>query len=180
MKKLKKILHVQGISYKFNIFLVNKVYVGTNPKYFEKKRKLLNKIGFNIGENTKIVGPIYCDSKLTIGKNCWIGKNLIINGNGSVLIGNNCDIAPEVSFQTGGHQIGSKHRRAGKGKSYSIIIRDGCWIGARSTILGGVTIDNGVVVASCACITKSIGESVLVGGVPGKVIKKLDDDKKNI
>ena len=68
----------------------------------------MRKLGHEIGEGTKIVGPIYCTGKIIIGKDCWIGKNLIINGNGSVRIGDNCDVAPEVSFQTGGHEIGSR------------------------------------------------------------------------
>lgn len=94
-------MRMLGIKRRRVIFLVNRIYVG--PGHFEKKRKLLNSIGFEIGENTKVVGPIECTGTLKTGKNCWIGKNLKINGNGTVIIGDNCDIAPEVTFMTGGH-----------------------------------------------------------------------------
>ena len=86
---------------------------------YEKKRKLLISLGFEIGEQTKIVGPIFCAGELKVGKNCWIGKNFNVNGNGKVFIGDNCDIGPEVIFQTGGHAIGPAIRRAGAGDNYS-------------------------------------------------------------
>lgn len=110
-----KWLHLKGLWHRVALFGVNKIYAGTNHKHFEIKRRLLNSIGFEIGSGTKVVGPIECTGKLKVGNNCWIGKNLKVNGNGSVVIGSNCDIAPEVTFQTGGHEIGDATRRAGKG-----------------------------------------------------------------
>lgn len=95
---LKKIC--RRIHKKWVLFLVNKIYKGTTK--FKRKRKLLNSIGYQIGEGSKIVGPIEVTGKLIVGENCWIGKNFKVNGNGTVTIGDNCDIAPEVTFQTGG------------------------------------------------------------------------------
>ena len=161
-----------GLKRKIVSFSVNRLFVGV--KRFEEKRKLLNWIGHQIGEGTKIVGPIDCTAELEIGKSCWIGKNFVVNGNGKLTIGDNCDIAPEVSFQTGGHEIGTTERRAGKGVKYNIQVGNGCWIGARSTILGGVSIGNGCVIAACACVTKSTEENTLYGGVPAKAIKQLE------
>lgn len=155
-------------------YLINNIFCGT--KYFEIKRKLLISIGYDIGEGTKVVGPIECTTFLKIGKNCWIGKNFICNGNGSVEIGNNCDIAPEVTFQTGGHLIGSVERRAGKGLKYNQSVGDGTWIGGRSTIIGETSIGKSCVVAGCACVISDVENSVLVGGVPAHVIRKLDND----
>lgn len=160
-----------GIKRRATLFLVNTLLSGT--KYFTTKRRLLNGIGFSIGENTKIVGPIECTGMLTIGDNCWVGKNLKVNGNGTVIVGNNCDIAPEVTFQTGGHTIGSIERRAGEGLKYEIKIGNGCWIGGRSTILGDVRIGSGCVVAACACVVRSVEDNKLIGGVPAKLIRDL-------
>lgn len=161
----------KGLRLRYVNLMVNKVYAGT--KSFEKKRRLLNSIGHEIGEGSKVVGPVYCTGRLVVGKNCWLGKNLIVNGNGTVRIGDNCDIAPEVAFQTGGHEIGTSKRRAGEGFNKDIAVESGCWIGARSTVLAGVTIENGSVVAACACVTKNVESNTLVGGVPAKEIKKL-------
>lgn len=162
-----------GLKRRIWLFAVNHIYVGT--KKFEQKRKLLIKLGHEIGQGTKVVGPVYCTGKLTIGNDCWIGKNFFVNGNGTVTIGNNCDIAPEVMFQTGGHEIGPDKRRAGKGITFHTFVGNGCWIGARSTILGGVHIEDSCVVAACACVCKDIEKNSLVGGVPAKVIRKLEE-----
>lgn len=165
----------RSIKRKISMLLVNKVLAGTRPCFFEPKRKLLNSIGHSVGEGTKIVGPIETYSKLTIGKYCWIGKNLKINGNGSVVIGDRCDIAPEVTFQTGGHEIGSRERRAGDGLICNQSVGNGVWIGGRSTIIGDVTISDGSVVAGCACVVKDVPPNVLVGGVPAKIIRSLNE-----
>lgn len=173
---MKKIFRV--LKRKWNLFLVNKVYVGTKPKYFEKKRRLLIYLGYQIGEGTRVVGPIFCTGKLEIGKNCWIGKNFRVNGNGKVTIGDNCDIAPEVTFQTGGHLIGLPERRAGIGQIYNQSVGNGTWIGGRVTILNNTNIGNSCVVAGCACVTRNTGDNVLIGGVPARVIRILDDVQK--
>ena len=171
-----KILHLRGIWVRIALFMVNKVYVGTKPRYFEKKRRLLNSIGFSIGEGTRVVGPVECTGTLEIGENCWVGKNLNVNGNGSVVIGDNCDIAPEVTFQTGGHEIGDSSRRAGKGIVCSQRVGNGVWIGGRSTIVGNTTIGNSSVIAACACVVHDVEDNVLVGGVPAKIIRRLNSD----
>lgn len=174
MNKIIRFFHLHGARNKLHMFLVNKVFVGA--KHFEIKRKLLNSIGYEIGKNTKIVGPIECYGILKIGENCWVGKNLKVNGNGTVIIGDNCDIAPEVTFQTGGHMIGSSDRRAGKGQIYNQSVGDGTWIGGRVTVLNETNIGKACVIAGCACVTKDVEDCTLVGGVPAKTIRSLEND----
>jgi len=154
--------------------LVNHVFAGV--RCFPVKRKLLRQIGYQIGEDTKIVGPLFCTGNLIIGDDCWIGRNLTVHGNGTVEIGNCCDLAPDVTFLTGGHQIGNSERRAGTGESYRIRVGDGVWVGARSTILGNTRIGNGSVVAACACVPKDVEPDTFVGGVPARVIRRLDNE----
>lgn len=164
---------MKGIMRRIVLFLVNHVWVGT--KNFEKKRKVLNLIGYEIGEGTKIVGPFYNTGKLVIGKNCWIGRNFTVHGNGVVKIGDNCDIAPDVTFLTGGHEIGDIRRRAGKGEIYSISVGCGTWIGARTTIMKNICVGKGCVVAACSCVVNDIEDNVVIGGVPAKRIRRLND-----
>ncbi len=165
---------IQSLKSSTVMFLVNHVLVGTRPYFFEPKRKMLNAIGHSIGKGTKVVGPIECYSKLEIGQDCWIGKNLKVNGNGSVVIGDCCDIAPEVTFQTGSHEIGAGNRRAGKGYNCSQKVGNGTWIGGRSTICNNVSIGNGCVIAGCACVVHDIPDNTLAGGIPAKVIRRLE------
>ena len=174
LKTYLKKLHLWGTYKRWVLYRVNVLLVGTKEKNFEKKRKLLNRLDqFQIGEGTRIVGPVECYGHLTVGKNCWIGKHLCVNGNGSVTIGDNCDIGPEVTFQTGGHEIGQASRRAGKGLICCQSVGNGTWIGGRSTILNDAAIGEGCVVAGCACVTGDVEPNTLVGGVPAKKLRDL-------
>lgn len=175
MNPIVKALHLRGIKRRICLFLVNHVFA--QPGYWEAKRKLLNSIGYAIGENTKVVGPIDCPATLIVGKNCWIGKNFFGNGNGVIRIGDNCDIAPEVSFLTGGHKIGDHSRRAGTGEIYTISIGNGVWIGSRSTLMKNISIGDGSVIAACSCVHRDVESDCLVAGVPAKVIRKLNNDQ---
>lgn len=164
---------IRFIHRKLNLFLVNTILVGPRPWTFKYKRALLRNIGYQIGEGTKIVGPIINTGKLIIGRNCWIGSNLVVHGNGIVRIADNCDLAPDITFLTGGHSIGEPERRAGDGETYEISVGSGVWIGARSTIARSICIGDSSVLATCSCVTKSVPCNVLVGGVPARLIKEL-------
>lgn len=166
-------MKLKTIKKRIVIYLVNHVLAGT--RFFPAKRNLLRSIGYEIGENTKIVGPIHNTGTLRIGANCWIGCNLTVHGNGTVTIGDNCDIAPDVTFLTGGHQMGDHSRRAGKGESYHIAVGSGVWIGGRVTLLLNTSIGDGSMIAACACVPKDVPADTLVAGVPAKVMKELED-----
>ena len=160
-------------TFKRCIFLpwVNGIFAGIGA--FKTKRALLRASGYDIGDGTKVVGPIHSSAELHIGKNCWIGKNFVCNGNGRVDIADNCDIGPEVTFQTGGHEIGDAERRAGKGRKFRQSVGKGTWIGGRVTILGETSIGN-------ACVVKSVGDNMLVGGVPARSIRNLECIEKTV
>lgn len=162
---------IVGMKRRIVFFLVNRILAGTCC--FEAKRRLLDAAGFPIGEGTKVVGPVFCTGSLSVGRNCWIGRNLTVHGNGSLTIGDNCDIAPNVMFLTGGHSIGSAHRRAGRGEDYHIRVEDGCWICARAVIGKSITVRRGSVVAACACVMEDVSENTLVGGVPARKIRSF-------
>ncbi len=155
------------------LWLINHLLVGN--RFWNFKRWILNSVGISVGKGTKIVAPIKIGvcGDLSIGENCWIGKNCCIYGNGRVTIGNNCDLAPNVDFATGTHQVGTHERRAGEGYCESIQIGNGCWIGLKSTILSGVIVGDGTIIGAGAVVTKSFDGDVIIGGVPGSVIRQL-------
>lgn len=104
------------------------------------------------------------------------------NPNERVQIGNYCSIGPETVFITGGgHEYTgiSTYPFRGKlglpgGESLSkgpIVVEDDVWLGFRVTVLSGVTIGRGAVVAAGSVVTKDVPPYVIVGGVPAKVIK---------
>ena len=156
------------------LLLVNKIFVGTNPHFFKIKRWSLQSIGFVIGENTKVVGPVVCTGSLIIGRDCWIGANFTVRGNGTVILGDRIDVGPDVTFVTGTHKIGTSERRAGEGYNCVQSIGDGCWIGAKSIFVNNISIGTSCVVAASACVCKTTPPNLLIGGVPAKIIKSLE------
>ena len=164
MKKIKRILALS---------LINNFFKGT--RFWSIKRKLLRMAGISVGSNTKVVGPLSIGTvaDLCIGNNTWIGANLKIYGNGKVHIAENCDLAPDISFITGSHIIGTEERRAGQGISYSINIKKGCWIGARVTVMGDVSIESGAIVGACSFVNKDVKKNNLVVGIPAEFKRKL-------
>lgn len=115
---------------------------------------------------------------LAIGADSWVGPYGVFftHPGAPITIGARCDIAPEVSFITGTHEPGNVSRRAGVDTARPIRVGDGCWLGTRVTVLGGVTIGDGAIVAAGAVVTKDVPPNTLVGGVPARVIRFLDSD----
>lgn len=102
-------------------------------------------------------------------KSGFINRNGNIRCFNKISIGNNCKISEEciISDSDNHKLINSKNQM-----SLPIIIEDNVWIGLRSTILKGVTIGKGVIVAAGGVVTKDIPQDSLVGGVPAKLIKE--------
>ncbi|WP_060664555.1 DapH/DapD/GlmU-related protein [Bacillus sp. CHD6a] len=79
----------------------------------------------------------------------------------------------EVLFCTSTHEFGTCERRAGKPYGKPIKIGNGCWVGARVTILPGVTIGDGCIIAAGSVVTKDCESNSLYSGVPAKRVKGL-------
>lgn len=159
---------------KIALFIINHFLKGTRVIFFPLKRSLLNWAKIEVGENSKIVGPLYVSCELSIGSNVWLGRNFSADGNGKVEIGNNCDVAPNVQMYTGSHQIGDHDRRAGSGFNGTITVGNGCWLCAASKVLPNVSIGSGALIAAGSVVTSYVEDDCFVGGVPAKIIKKIN------
>lgn len=88
----------------------------------------------------------------------------------SIRIGFSVAIGPEVMIRDS-----DNHAVAGKPMSAPVVIEDGVWIGARATILKGVTIGRGAVIAAGAVVHRDVPPGALVGGVPARVLREKKD-----
>ena len=145
---------------------------------FRLKASLLRWCGAKVGTNVRINSSV-CFSgggELEIGDDVWIGAQDFIMSThpAKVVIGSRCDLGPQVSIVTGTHEIGKEDEGhiAGDGKSLSVIIGDGCWLGTRSVILPGVSLaDKTLVGAGAVVVTSNRKGNELVAGVPA-IVKK--------
>lgn len=138
---------------------------------------------FNNNNQTTVNG-IFPLEVVTVGKNTYGELNVITFRNITrLIIGNYCSIAQDVHFiLDAGHSLNKISTYPFKSallnmkneealSNGNIIINDDVWIGYGATILSGVHIGQGAIVAAGSVVTKDVPPYAIVGGVPAKVIK---------
>ncbi|MDD7682893.1 MAG: sugar O-acetyltransferase, partial [Clostridium sp.] len=108
----------------------------------------------------------------------FINYNCVILDTSPVNIGANVFIAPGVCIACAGHPIDAAQRNEGICTSKAITIGDDVWIGANSTVCGGVTIGKGSVIGAGSVVTKDIPEGVVAVGNPCRVLRKVTEADK--
>lgn len=132
-------------------------------------------------EGAFINPPFYCDygSHIEVGKNFFANYNCTILDVAKVIIGDNCQLAPNVAIYTAGHPLHPISRNSGYEYGISVVIGDNVWIGGNSVIMPGVHIGSNTVIAGGSVVTKDIPDWVVAGGNPCRVIRQItEDDKK--
>ena len=136
--------------------------------------------GFEIGKGSQIMGELHLSgqgewpSLFSVGQDTYITGPLRINLGGSVRIGSGVNIGHDCLFLTVDHEIGPPRRRAGWSTHLPIVVEDGVWIASRVTVLPGVTIGRGAIVAAGAVVAADVAPHTMVGGVPARVLRKLE------
>lgn len=119
--------------------------------------------------------PFYTDC----GKNIHFGKNVFVNSGcrfqdqGGIWIGDNVLIGHNAVLATLNHNQNPK-KRANLIPS-RIVIGNDVWLGANVTVLPGVTIGDGAIIAAGSVVTKDVPDRTVVGGVPAKMIKTIEE-----
>lgn len=143
----------------------------------EEIRMIMEQItGKTIDESFNLFPPFYtdCGKNLTIGKNVFFNSGCKFQDQGGITIGDGSLIGHNVVLATLNHDMNPKLRQ--DLIPSPIFIGKNVWIGANATILPGVTIGDGAVVAAGAVVAKDVPENTVVGGVPAKVIKVIEEE----
>jgi acetyltransferase-like isoleucine patch superfamily enzyme len=112
---------------------------------------------------------------ISIGNGTFINSGVSIYSVVSVKIGQNCAIGPHtIIMDSDFHTVEDLHESS---TPYPVAIEDNVWIASRVTVLRGVHIGEGAVIASGAVVTKDVPRYTLVAGVPAKSIRKLNKEK---
>lgn len=163
-----RIIHAFFSQYVMN-FIISYIPIWSFRRFYYKR------CGIKIGKNSILNMSQYITSphRISIGENTHINRGCFIDGRGSCFIGNNVSISHNVSLVTGGHDYNSK---TFSGIYVPITIKDYAWIGINVTILQGIVIGKGAVVAAGSVVTKDVEDFTIVGGIPAKVIGKRRHD----
>jgi maltose O-acetyltransferase len=135
--------------------------------------------GLSIGAGTRIYGKVEVEGagaftrNVSVGHACMFTTPLYLNASAEIRIGNEVIIGHHVVIITDDHRMDDPTRRCGERFSRPVVVEDGVWVAARATILPGVTLGRGCVVAAGALVTRDVPPHTLVGGVPARPIKTL-------
>jgi acetyltransferase-like isoleucine patch superfamily enzyme len=130
------------------------------------------------------------EARCTLGRYCFLGRESRLWTQSRILIGDFVLIAPRVDiFDNDSHPLDAVTRREDaidqferkqpmrydRVASADVIIEDDVWIGTKSTILKGVRIGKGAVIAAASVVTRDVPPYTLVGGNPAREIRQPEE-----
>jgi maltose O-acetyltransferase len=142
---------------------INKLNI-TGPCYIHPSAQFANHRGIHISAYSRV------------------GADCHLNGEGGILIREGTILGPRVTILSSNHNYDQDELLPYNFTDHlrPIEIGRGCWIGANATIVPGVKIGDGVVVAMGAVVSKDIESGIIVAGNPAKEIKKRSKEYKNL
>ncbi|WP_155965936.1 acyltransferase [Streptococcus ruminantium] len=155
-----------------------KITMELNGRYHTKReiQMLMEKLtGRKIDESFSMFPPFYtdCGKNIKIGKNVFINSACMFQDQGGIEIGDGTLIGHNVVLATLNHNMKVENRANMIPKP--VKIGKNVWIGANVTICQGVEIGDGAVIAAGAVVNKNVEKKTLVGGVPAKFIKNIEE-----
>lgn len=118
--------------------------------------------------------------KISIGNGVWINRGCefygsMLAGNAQITIGDHCALGPRVRVLSATHNY---HQLDLPDEAASVCIGHHVWIGAGATILPGVTVGDGAIVAAASVVTRDVSPFSIVAGNPARFLKmrELDDE----
>ncbi len=156
--------------------LIAQMFVGFLPAFVANRLRIiaLRAAGFRIGQGTimwgmpTITGSGNIQQLLSIGNDCGFNVGFFLDLNAPITIGNHVGVGHDVMILTSTYETGSGCQRAGRVVHAPVVIEDGAWLGARCTIMPGVTVGAGSVIGATMVVSKDVPPNTLVLG-PQKI-----------
>lgn len=152
--------------------IVAELNTGYHPP--EQIREIFSRlIGKPVDEGFCLFPPFYseCGQCITLGKNVFINFGCHFQDQGGITIGDRVFIGSNVVLATLNHDLDPARRHIHHGQP--IVIGNDVWIGANASILPGVTVGDGAIIAAGAVVTRDVPPRTVVAGVPAKAVKTL-------
>lgn len=160
--------------------LLARIVLSPLPRFTfgQVRAAVLRMVGFEIGRKSgfygmpRIFGRGDLSHRLKIGERCWVNIDCHFDLSETITIGDGVGIGPEVMIMTGTHEMGDEDNRTGDYTALPVIIGDGVWLGARSTVMPGVTIGKGSVISAGAVVSRDVPPNTIMLGAQGMPIEK--------
>ena len=154
-----------------------------------KKKKILEMlIPSSAGKDLGLFSPFYCEYgvNIRVGRECFVNYNCVFLDVAPITLEDNVWIGANVTLATPMHPYLSEERISREypdgehDLEYAkpITLKKNCWICSGAVISGGVTVGENSIVAAGAVVTKDVPDNCIVGGVPAKVIRKIDEEDR--
>lgn len=175
-KNIKLYIYIKNFLFGYMRYLL--MYTGKIPSHLI--RNFIYKYIYHLRIEKKVViyggAEIREPYKIFIGEGTIIGDDAKLDGRNGILIGKNVNFSTGVWIWTNQHDPQSP-TFSSLGEEKPVIINDRAWISSRVTILPGVVIGEGAVVAANAVVTKDVEPYSIYGGIPAK---KIGERTKNL
>lgn len=152
--------------------LVSSVFFRTSlPVPSAIKVSILKMFGANIGVSVVIKPSVNIKYpwKLSVGGHTWIGEDVWIDNLDTVNIGDNCCLSQGCYLLTGNHDFTSPSFDL---MIFEINIKNEAWVGAKSTVCPGVTLEQGSILTVGSIATQKLDEFGIYQGNPAIKIKQ--------
>ncbi len=159
--------------------------------YGTKQRALTRLVPSAKGQNFFVFAPFYCEYgvNIKVGKGCFVNYNSTFLDVAPITLGDGVWIGANVTLATPMHPFLAEERLpqdypdGHHDLEYAspIVIGKNSWICSSATICGGVNIGENSIVAAGAVVTSDVPPNTIVGGVPAKVMREIDEsDRINV
>lgn len=125
--------------------------------------------GSSVYDNVLIIGDV------SVGKNTWVGPNVVLDGSGKLTIGSNCSISAGVQIYT--HDSVQWAVSGGKeAYEYSeTVIEDNCYLGPNVIVQKGVTVSRGAIIGANSFVNCDVPAAAKACGSPVRIITSEND-----
>jgi maltose O-acetyltransferase len=138
--------------------------------------RILRQLLGSVGAGTVVRPPLRCDYgyQTRIGDRTFVNWGLICLDVGTITIGDDVQIGPNVQLLTATHPVEPGPRRDKWEGSRPIAIGNNVWLGGGVIVCPGVTIGDNTVVGAGAIVTKDLPANVVAVGNPARVVRSVD------
>ncbi len=138
-------------------------------------RPILADLLGSLGDDAHIKPPLYVDygTFITVGARTFINYNLTALDVAPIIIGEDCQIGPNVQLLTPTHPVEPQPRRDRLEAAKPITIGDNVWLGGGAIVLPGVTIGDNSVIGAGAVVTRDVPANSVAVGNPARVVREI-------